>query len=343
MQWSICVMKILYISVHQILEDDEIRLLQKLGHVICCLGANGINGSVESFRPPINFSLRESELFELFRNLGGKYTYGGDPASFVIPRDFVEHFDLTIVMHDYRIFKHHWSSLSVRTVVWRTIGQNIDASESHIEPFRVMGLKIVRYSPFERLASNYVGHDAVIRFYKSESIYKDWTGENSNVLSFSHLYRQRYPKDAIDFDKIVKGLPTVLGGAGNDDLIGSVGVLTWDAQIELLRTSRLYLYAHGIEIPYTLNFIEAWMTGIPMVCYAPQERAGRFFEVDSLISDKIDGFICRSTDEATKILNSLRSDLGLAAEIGKAGRSKALELFSEKNARRSWSEFLQSV
>ena len=119
-------MNILYYSVHQILEDDECRLFQQLGHNVICLGANGKNGSVQAFRPAIEFSPAEVALYDKFAELGGRFVYGADITSTIIPADFMDFIDVTVVMHDPQFIARFWDTISAKPVVWRTIGQGID-------------------------------------------------------------------------------------------------------------------------------------------------------------------------------------------------------------------------
>ena len=333
-------MKILYFSVHQILEDDEVRLFQSLGHTVCSLGDSGPNGAVQTYRPPLLFTEAELELFAAFDAMGGKFTYCGDPATFVIPAPFVDLFDIVIVMHDYGFIRHHWPALSRRPVVWRTIGQVIEHHEIIMAPFRAKGMHIVRYAAVEAEAANYLGADALIRFYKPSTVYGGWTGAAGNVLTFSTHFRQRYPEDAGDFLAAVDGLPVAVGGQANEGMEGSIGMVSAEEQVRLYREAGCYLYGHGLMVPYTLNFIEAWMTGTPMVIHAPPDRRGPLFEIDRLGTDGVDCFICRDVPATRARLEQLLADPALAARIGGAGRETAKRLFSEDVIRPQWDAFL---
>jgi len=336
-------MRILYYSVHQILEDDEVRLFQALGHDVCCLGTSSPTGALTAFREAIPFNEQERELYAAFARLGGVFRYGRESGTHHIPPAFVDLFDVVIVMHAADFIVNHWDALSRRPVVWRTIGQAIEHLEVPMRQFRESGMKIVRYSPIEAAASTHIGSDATIRFFKSPDVYHGWTGETAQFLTFSNLYKDRYPEDAKDYIEISEGITTVLGGAHNEGMPGAIGMVTSQEQENLYRQSRAYLYGHGLAIPYTLNFMEAWMTGIPMVVHAPLDRRGMFFEIDQLITDGVDGYISRDVATTRTRLQALIDDRDLAARIGAAGRERAKKLFSIEHAREQWTAFLESV
>lgn len=336
-------MKILYFAVHQILEDDEVRLFQSMGHDVCLLGDSGPTGAVQNYRERIPFNAVELEFYASFAALGGQFTYCGNPKDFVIPKDFVAQFDVVIVMHDPGFLREHWAALSTRPVVWRTIGQAIEQLEPYMKDLRDDGLRIVRYSPKEAEAPGHLGADATIRFFKNKATLGSWTGSSRTALSFSNAFAQRYPADAADYVTIAAGLPVVLGGIGNEALPGAIGMVPFDRQASMYQQAGAYLYAHGLEVPYTLNFIEAWYTGVPMVIHAPYDRRGRYFEIDELITHGEDGIICRSPEEAHKAIDMLLNDIPLAQALSSRAQEKAGTLFSVELAKRQWGDFLRTL
>jgi glycosyltransferase involved in cell wall biosynthesis len=326
--------------MHAILEDDEVRLLKSLGHNVCCLGINGKITQAQDFRLPIKWNDDENAFFDAFDILGGKFCVGGNIDDFIIPADFIRIFDCVVVMHDIIFIKKFWDVLSERPVFWRTIGQGMQDFELIARPLRAAGLFIIRYSPTEKLIPDYLGEDAIIRFCKSPNCHSNWTGADGYILTFSNLYYQRYPEDYCDYINIIDGMPARLGGYGNDQFSRSIGLLTPNDQLEAYRGARAYLYASGLGIPYTLNFIEAWMVGIPTVVYAPNERVGPYFEIDKIIEHGIDGYVCRTIQDTRQTLNRLLNDTAMAQRIGSSGRARAIELFSAEGAAQLWQKAL---
>lgn len=335
-------MNILYYSVHQVLEDDEVRCFQRLGHNVVCLGTSGIYGAAQNFRAPIQFSSTEIGLYKAFEAMGGRYKFGDKIEDINIPHEFMRLIDVTIVMYVTEFISHFWKVLHAKPVVWRTIAQGIDIFDDVLRPFRKAGLRIVRKSPMERPA-NTIGQDAIIRFGKSPEFYNGWAGDKSQIVTFTHTYKQRYEHDLADYQMIVKDLPALLGGAGNETVPNSIGAVSAEEQCQLLRSSQVYLYASAINVPYTLNFIEAWMTGIPVVVHSPLDRQGPYFEIDRLMTDNVNGFICRTVEETRARLAHLLRDEKERVRIGQAGRHSAISIFGEARNQSEWASFLAKV
>lgn len=332
-------MNIFYYSVHHILEDDEVRLLKSLGHNVFCLGINSKYGASEPYRPPIIFNETEISLYNIYESMGGKYFASPDPDH-LFPPGFEQHFSVIIVMHSAGFIINHWHKIKTRPVIWRTIGQAMEDYERILAPFRRCGLHIVRYSPTELLVPETCGQDAIIRFYKNPEIFDTWTGSVNSILTFSNSFEQRYPSEAKAYRAITYNIPSTLGGGKNETFGQSIGFLSFEDQIDLYRRHRAYLYITGLEIPYTLNFMEAWMTGIPVIVYAPHERIGRYFEVSKLIDNGVTGFVCGNVEEAIECCRSLMDDFGLARRIGAAGRESAKKYFSSEMIGAQWATML---
>ena len=334
-------MNIFYYSVHHILEDDEIRLLQKDGHNVFCFGVNRKDGATQGFRPSLIFNATECQLFDIYAQAGGTFNESDDDHR-IMPADFESHFSAFIFMHDINFISRFWHRLRQKPVVWRTIGQMMEPFEVLARPMRRDGLKIIRYSPKERDVPLYQGEDATIRFYKDPDQYGRWIGNNKSVLTFANDFQQRYPIEALAYLEIALAVPCALGGGGNADLPGSFGFVDLDHQLLRYRNHRAYLYISGLEIPYTLNFIEAWMTGIPVVVYAPEKRIGPYYEIDELIIDNENGYICRTVEEVKDRCYLLLNDWSTAARIGKAGRQSAIDYFGYRKIAEQWNKLLST-
>ena len=196
-----------------------------------------------------------------------------------------------------------------------------------------MGCKIVRYSPVEQLATHYSGHDAVIRFGKSPDDFLPWAGELPQIVLFSHLIKARFPVEYESVIKTLDGFPYKIGGAGNEDIPGSIGLVSYDEQIDLLKSSRVYLYGVGTFITYTLNFIEAWMSGIPVIVLDGRNshppETFRFAEVQSLIEHGRKRILASTVEEARQFISALLADRQVAQAIGQEGRLAASSLFGD--------------
>ena len=336
-------MNIFYYSVHEILEHDEVSLFRKMGHhVFSFSDAPELNGSNRLFRPAEKLSPTEQHLHSIYTSLGGKYGTSTS-SNETLPSTFIKSFSAAVVMNDITFIQRFWNELRNSQTIWRTIGQGVGLFDSYVQAQRNDGLRVVRYSPKEAAFVGSIGSDAIIRFGKDPRFYAGWNGLEKQVLTFSNGFAERYPSEARDFTAITANVRTIVGGNDNESFPYSIGLISHDKQAELYRSSRVYLYASGPIIPYTLNFMEAWLTGTPMVVYAPLDRRGAFYEVDELVTHGIDGFVCRDIESAQAAIKILIEDDALALRISKAGRQRALQLFSNDLIEQQWIEFFKAL
>jgi hypothetical protein len=328
--------RILYSSVHQVLEYDELRLLRDLGHDVFSLGAFFRGGAGDTFRPPLDLGPVNAMLLEQFSTLGCHML----PGDIHLSAEWVSLFDVCIVMHDTQLLASHWDVLSIRPVFLRLIGQSIEATNVAALPWRNLGLRVIRYSPNEMLADSYVFGDTTIRFGKYAMDYGPWTGGDPRVLTFANNFRSRYPEDFARWCEVTEDLGPALGGVGNEGCPGDLGLVSSEQQQTLLCQCAAYLYCTGENVPYTLNFIEAWMSGIPLVVLDAGARRHRFFEIAHLIRHGVDGFVCSDPETTREAIATLQADPALGERIGQAGRASAIALFGDSVIKAEWQALL---
>lgn len=333
-------MKILYISCHSVLEYDELKLFTELGYD--CFSYRGAymdpKGHYSLPRPGIEGMKFYPELLEkaLLH------------AKTEIPQDLIDEFDVIMVMHTPEIIEQNWERFKHKTVIWRTIGQSTPWVETRMKKYRQQGMKIVRYSPMEADLPRYIGKDVVIRFYKDPEEFKDWSGHDLKLINFSQTLKGRRDFCGHDFIlKVGEGLPIKIYGTGNEDM-GELngGELTYDLMKGQMRDSRAFIYGGTWPASYTLAFMEAWMTGIPII--APSESIWRHkdnmdvrvYEVQKLISNGDDGFINENIDKLKDVAKRLLEDHDYARMIGQRGREKAIQIFGKATIAEQWKAFL---
>jgi len=330
--------KILYISCHSVLEYDELKLLTELKHDVFSLGAyTDPSGHITLPRPGLEGIPLRQDYIDMLR---------GIPRT-ELPQAFIDEFDIIIVMHVPEIIEHNWERFKNKKVVWRTIGQSIPWIEKRMAKFVAEGLNIVRYSPLERNLKNYAGEHALIRFYKDSEEFGGWNGDDPQVVNFTQSLKGR--RDFCGYDEIMEvteGLNFKVYGPGNEDL-GPLngGELSYDLMKGKLRDARAYIYRGTWPASYTLSFMEAWMTGVPMVCFGPAfgnklDAEVDTYEIPQLIKHNVNGFCSDDMGEIKAILNRLLTDHDYAREISKKGRESALEYFGKEPIRKQWQKFL---
>lgn len=340
-------MRLLYISCHSILESEEISLFAELGIDVFAMGAYlNPTKTDDPMRPslppsPHWLGVSEPELVEL----------GSGISREAIPKDFADRFDAIMVMHIPSWIKDNWEAFKHKIVIWRGIGQsNIDCEEKLV-PCRADGMKIVRYSPTARRIPRYIGEDAIIRFYKDPEQYKEWTGTLQQVINITQNFAKRGQHCNYDtFLKATEGFPRRIYGPGNEDC-GDLwgGLIPYDDLLQAYRDNRCYFYTGTMPASYTLNFIEAWMTGIPVVAIGsllgnPFWLPGQFtYEIHELIECGETGFWSNDIDELRWYIKLLMDKEDVAKIVSEKARAKAIEIFGKEKIRAEWKTFFESL
>lgn len=332
-------MKILYLSCHSILEYDELRLFEELGYDYFSLG------SYLDPRKPVDL-IRPALKYKVDLDLLSKA-----PDRNNIPHEFFAPFDVIIIMHVPEWIERNWHNMKHKRVIWRTIGQSTAALERRLQPYRNDGLEVVRYSPREQRIANNIGADALIRFYKDENEFGEYNGAQNNVITFSQNIKVR--GEHCSFDAVMQTLQgfgdkAKIYGRDNENL-GKLfgGFLTYDEMRQAYRDNRVYLYGHTQPASYTLNFMEAFMTGIPVVALGPRwanslKIAGDTYEVPDFINNGVNGYCSDNINELRDAINHFMTDHEYAKKVGLQGRLTAINLFGKDKIKAQWKKYLES-
>lgn len=328
-------MKLLYLSCHAILEYDEVKLFNELGLDWFSLGSY-INpeAPVDPIRPFISHRVNTNWLAQA-------------PLREEMPQSFINQFDIIVIMHVPEWIEKNWDRMKHKRVIWRTIGQSTSSVEQRMSVFRNEGLQVLRYSPREVNIPNFIGGDGMIRFYKESEEFDLYNGVSDEVITFAQnmIHRGEYCHFNL-FQQITEGLNAKVYGPKNEEA-GNLngGFLSYKEMQQKMRDSRVYIYTGTQPASYTLNFIEAWMTGIPVVAIGPKlwnslNIAGDVYEIGDLIENGINGFVSDDIEFLKHITKRLVDDPQLAKQIGMEGRKKAIALFGKDVIKSEWGKFL---
>ncbi|MFJ7928412.1 glycosyltransferase [Peribacillus sp. NPDC096448] len=345
-------MKILYVSMHEVLEYEEILLLKELGHEVFSLGFSSTEAG-RAYRPNLFNHQNDSNITKKWEELQiNPASYGPGFYHYVkLTKDFVDNFDVIIVMHSSTFIETNWDVMKHKTVIWRTIGQSLETSENIMAPYRAQGMKIIRYSPKEREIPGFIGEDGLIRFYKDENQYGNWNGQKSQVITFSRImmYADRY-RHYTFFEETTRPFQRALFGLDSEK-VGSwgKGMVPFEQLKQELCDNRVYFYTGTWPASYTLNFIEAWMTGIPIVAIGPSlgnlKHHGsnyNLYEIPSLIEHGKTGFFSDNPLELQDYIRNLFQSTALSQQISSEARKKAISIFGKNVALRAWNDFLNN-
>lgn len=339
-------MKMLYMPCHSIHEYDDIRLFEELGIDIFSHGAyldpTKCDDPMRPSLPPSKHWLGCShpEYIDLARKHSKEY----------LCKELIDPFDVIYIIHMPRWIHQNWENFRGKIVIWRTNGQSCRVNEKSLEWCREEGLKIVRYSPAEWRIPGFIGGDAMIRFYKDPAEYGNWNGDISQVITLVQNMKARGVACGFDhFVNATEGFPRKLYGPHNENSGVPGGFLSFDEMTLALQYSRCYFYAGTMPACYTLNFIEAWMTGIPIVAIGPGLGnpvflPGQFtYEIQDLIENGRSGFVSDDIGELRAIINVLLREKHTAQAISEAGRARAIELFGKESVKATWKEFFATL
>jgi len=340
-------MKILYLSCHEILEHDELTLFHELGHEMFSPGAyvEPQNRGDQCLRPGIPGLTYNPDIVKQYGQIGARFP--GQDGKRHLTREFVDNFDAVVVMHIPDWIEVNWEAMKHKRVIWRTIGQSVASVERRMAPYRSQGLQIVRYSPRERGIPAFAGENAMIRFYKDPAVYTGWTGETAHVITFAQSMQQRgtHCNYAL-FERVTRPFHRKLFGPENLQPGFGMGKIGWQDQIRELQQARAYFYTGTHPASYTLNFIESWMCGTPVVAIGPRFgnadvwRDHNLYEIQDLIQSGVNGFISDDPSTLANYVRQLLANEPLARAISTAGRASAIQHFGKDVIKAAWKAFL---
>lgn len=331
-------MRLLYISDHAILEQEELQLFTDLGHDCFSLGAYHNLGHPDLPRPAVDGLIFHEDLNNI---------YVANPNRSELHPELIAWADVIVFMHAPHLIAQNWDRIKHKRVIWRSIGQSTPHIEDLLRPYREQGLEIVRYSPKEANINGSIGEDAMIRFYKDERLYSGWDGSSGQVVSFAQSLKGR--RDFCHYDEIMKVVETFNGkvyGPGNEDL-GQYngGQVPFEQQLTIMKHAAAMPYGGTWPAAYTLSFMEALMMGLPIVAisktlaHIPKFENIDFYEVDELLA-QISGIVCDSPEQMVKEAKRLVEDGEHAKVVSKRQRELAIELFGKRKIIKQWKDFL---
>ncbi len=335
--------KILYVSVHEILEFDDLRMFTDSGHHVFSLGAfqdaEG-GGGGGRFRPvlPQFYDAPHAEDLRVFRET--------NQSNIKITREFAERFDVIIVNHDIGWIINNLNEISSVKVIYRTIGQSSTELEQAVKDFSG-NFTIVRYSKKECDLPHFAKTDAVIYFSKTASDFPLWNG-GSRIVTFTNSYPHR--SDIIPsveaYNQIAATGPYDLYGFDNDGVPAWRGGLSPAEQLDVYQNCGLSFYVKAILPSYTLSFMEALFVGVPILApsaaYLNDPILSDRYEVPEILDFNAD-LLYDSLQDARKKAEWLLENPEYCHALTERSRAKAHEMFGAANVSRQWNALLESI
>ncbi len=333
--------KLLYLSCHSIAEYDECKLFSELGFEVFPHGAyTNPRKPGDPKRPALPFDIPESFAKEALKNPKEEMS-----------REFLQQFDVILSHWKPEWIMANWEKMTDKVVILRTNGQSTQENENMIDQLMTAGCLVVRYAPIEKTIPGYAGHDAVIRFYKDPKEFNGYKGNKKRVITVCQnmVNRAAFCNWKI-FKYCTEGFSRKLFGPDNKEA-GKIwgGLQSYAGLKQQYRENRVYFYTGTKPASYTLNFIEAAMTGMPIVSIGGELGNPEFleeqytFEIPFLDIDKKAIFWSDNVDELRFKIQELMEDRILALKMGHATRELAIDLFGKDKIKKQWQDFFKNV
>jgi glycosyltransferase involved in cell wall biosynthesis len=274
-----------------------------------------------------------------------------------IPKELVQAFDIIWVTHTFPNIEHNWEAFKGKPVIWRTYNQQDAAWEAKAKQYLKEGLKIVRMGNTESNRLTFAGQDEVIRAYVDPEIFYGWKGARNKVLTFHNRFDQRLKMSlngcSRAYIKLRENMPShlfELYGFGNAKNELSLGPLPYSQQVLKYRSSKIYLSLNSESAVYTNSFMEALMSGMPVVTFGPKlsnvlsnPELSNSYEVPYLVKNGEEAIISDDLDEIKDSIEQILRYKQLGEWLGKAARKRALQLFGKRGIMKQWHNFFKKL
>jgi glycosyltransferase involved in cell wall biosynthesis len=341
--------KLLYLSCHESLEYDELKIFNELGFDCFSVGhycdlKNPIHPSHDGSPIPDN-----SELFERFckshsysrieRKLNNLKS--GEHAPYVVrvKKDFADLFDVVYIGYYEENLTLNWESFAGKLVILRTIAQ----LQYHRSPF-LHKIKTVSMSPKEGNIHGYKPNK-LIRHAVDTNYHSGWVGETNIVLTVNKWLKKRGDISGWDiYQQATKDFNRVVCGFSNEDIEWAKTDISQSEIKKLRQEAGVYFSTCSKPGNLTYTFLEALSTGIPVVTIGPKwgNMPGfEMFEAHEFIENGVNGFWSDNTHELREYLQLCLSDKKLAKRLSENGRKTAIDYFSLERCKQDWADFFK--
>jgi glycosyltransferase involved in cell wall biosynthesis len=341
--------RVLYVSCHEILEYDEVRMLLDAGYSVFSIGAYSKPGAACRFRPPLPNGSTSQEDFDAFTR-----EVRSDKGIRIISKAFADRFDLVIVTNFAGTVLRNLEAFEGKPVIYRSVGSTRARTDAPLLSIKHR-ITTVRCSPREADIPGIVPTDYVIRFGKYHSDFQTWSGTSGRLATFYNQIATRWTAvpNLNQFSTITGDATIDLYGLGNESVPQSKGLVDAKDQVDIYAKCAAYLYVHTAIAPYTLNFLEALMTGTPIIAPSASfvgatvgssmsDWQDRRYEAADLLRDGA-GLVYSNLDQAARFSRDVLASQIDLTPISKTARERAITLFDATVIMRQWAELIESL
>jgi hypothetical protein len=331
-------LKILYLSCHESLEYDDVSNLRALGFDVFVVGHNTYNNSDITIKKLAPNDIQLQEYFDSFFKIGFK-----PGLQIKLNAEFINKFDIIISSHYSENIIFNWEYMRSKICIYRSIASCNVAHEKFYSNYRKQGLKIVRLSPAENKIADSVGSDAIIRASIEPNYYKQWVGENLNILTIQKMINISPSRMHNEYEQVTDIFKDqrILCGKYNEMIPYAKNNVSENELVELRSNCRVYLALCSKPAPLVITFSEAMMAGMPIVTFGKKLIGYEWFEQPDFIENGINGFYGNTISEIQNYIRILLSDYEWSKSISIKARETAIKHFSPDIAREKWRIFFK--
>ena len=344
----------LYLGCHVTMEYDDIRLFTELGFEVFSIGnytlpdkpghtKGHIDKRFRHDRPPLAPN-KNKDIADHFFRLNPNYeTY----KPIQLDQAFVNKFDVIFISH-FNFYFSHLPLFKGKPIIYHTVGQIHPQLELLLKKLRTKAdFSIVRFHENEGNLKNFAGIDAAIPMYVEEDKYFGWTGTDKIVATVGRGMKSRKVELNYEvFESITDGFPRKIYGMSNEDLPYWGGELSFQDLIDVYKTIRVYLNTGTKPAPFTYSFVEALMTGCPIVAVGPKlgnynltsSGWGQSYAVHEFLENGHNGFWADDIPTLKCYIEHLLKSEDECVRISRNARETAIKHWSKEVIKNKWKE-----
>lgn len=342
-------MKLLYLSCHEVLEAQELRIFTELG-IECQSTGFFRKPQAQTNLRPLKHPLKQNDKYqELFEKTNPTYSLPSTIAGSGIVHltsELLDMFDVIYLTHYPNQILNYWHLLKGRRVILRTIAYpSVHLEQSYKILKKNTDCTIIRMSDTERNAPTYVGEDAIITQCVEIEDYDEWTGKIPQILTICKMFAKRNYHCMFDlYDSVTKEFPRKLIGSHNEEIPYAEKDTSFEFLKKNLSASRLYFSTCSKPAPITYAFIEALCVGCPIVSIGPllgNDSGVATFGAHNYIENGISGFWSDDVSELKTYFQILLDDWDLAKKMSIRAKEIGINTFSYQIIKEQWRQILK--
>jgi hypothetical protein len=339
--------RLLYLSTHETLEFDELRIFTDLGFDCFSIGYwMNPHAPATKIRPAIPNMVVHQDLIDKFKVDYPDYKLPKaefNTGDIRLNKDFLDNFDVIV---------NCWYSNNLKAclnncdkpVVHRTIDMMNTKIEEHLIHLYVRSrpFYLIRMNEVELTKNKTLGVQAIIKQCVEQDKFYGWHGNEAKIFTNIKGAKKR-PDISFDlYDFTTQGHNRILVGSDNDGIAWAKQGVSQEELLSTMQACRVNYVQPRIGAAMIYSFVEAMMVGCPVVTYGTKYN-GSYWQAGKFIKNGINGYCVNSHDEAFTYIDRLMKDKPRAEAMSREARKTALAHFDYSVAAQQWKKFFQDI